>query len=154
MWDEPSIREGSIWGYAQSALRCLGALTDSATESEVETAATPETHGVVESTETTDVETGERSPGVEGDERWRIEASHPVYLGKTGVLDVLEESGGRLWQRELVEAVGRPSSTVSRWLCTLEEMGAVERIQIGREKLVFLPEHEPQIASTELPEPA
>lgn len=156
MWDTPSIRKGSIGGYARSALtRCLGTLTNSVDESGLGT----ETAGVsgtqaVETGETTDVEADGRAPEVAGDDHWRVEASHPVYLGKSSVLDALEENGGRLWQRELVEVTDRPSSTVSRWLCTLEETGAVERIQIGREKLVFLPEHEPEVARTELPEPA
>lgn len=156
MWGKPSIREGSIEGYARSTLtRWLGTLTDSVDEPEPgsETAGPSGRQGA-ETVETTGVEADGRIPEAEGDDHWRIEASHPVRLGRSGVLDVLEANGGRLWQRELVEVTGRSSSTVSRWLCTLEETGAVERIQIGREKLVFLPEHEPRIASTELPEPA
>ena len=157
MWDKPGIREGGIGRSAWSTLvHCLRTLTDSAAESKSKSASTIETTEASmtpETPEATETTGREAEPDTEPDEHWCVEVSRPVYLGKSSVLDVLEANGGRLWQRELVEETDRPSSTISRWLCALEEMDAVERIQIGREKLVVLPEHAPQVAGAELPDP-
>ena len=48
-------------------------------------------------------------------------------------------SGGRAWQTELVETTGWSKSTVSRYLDSLESNGVVERVRIGRRKLVGVP---------------
>jgi hypothetical protein len=53
-------------------------------------------------------------------------------------------SGGRMWQTELVETTGWSKSTVSRYLGSLESNGVVERVRIGRRKLVGVPGRMPE----------
>lgn len=60
----------------------------------------------------------------------------------------LERAGGRQWQRDLSSSLDVSQATVSRWLSRLEEQGRVERVKVGREKLVVLPGHMPEIATT------
>lgn len=54
----------------------------------------------------------------------------------------LARNGGRMWQRDVVAELGLSASTVSRWLCQLEEEGRVDRLALGREKVVALPGHQ------------
>lgn len=62
---------------------------------------------------------------------------------------VVRDEGGRTWQDVLVERTGWPTSTVSRHLCSLESDGVIERIQIGRRKLVCVPGELPDIVSND-----
>lgn len=59
------------------------------------------------------------------------------------IVGAIERAGGSVKQAEIVAAVDWSESTVSRKLSDLESRDAVSRYQIGREKLVFLPGHEP-----------
>ena len=52
---------------------------------------------------------------------------------------LVRSSGGRMWQADMVETTGWSKSTVSRYLDTLETNDIVERVQIGRRKLVGVP---------------
>ena len=56
---------------------------------------------------------------------------------------LVRSSGGRMWQADMVETTGWSKSTVSRYLDTLETNDIVERVQIGRRKLVGVPEEMP-----------
>jgi hypothetical protein len=153
MWDEPNSHEGGIGGYARRLLeRCLGALSGDEGDSVLagEADGTVDADADAVGSAPSGVHRSEpESESDAGGAGWR---SDPTYVERASVLDVLEANGGRLWQRELVELTDRPSSTISRWLCALEEADEVQRIQIGREKLVFLPGSRPQIAGTRLPE--
>lgn len=51
--------------------------------------------------------------------------------------------GGRCWQGQLVSTVEWSSATVSRHLSEPESDGAIERVKVGREKLIFTPDHRP-----------
>ena len=66
------------------------------------------------------------------------------------ILHELERQGGSMRQSEIVARVDRSESTVSRKLSDLESREAVSRYQLGREKLVYLPGHEPDIAESTL----
>ena len=66
------------------------------------------------------------------------------------ILGAIERSGGAMKQSEIVAAVEWSESTVSRKLTELESREAVSRYQIGREKLVYLPGHEPEAARSAL----
>ncbi|MFC6938530.1 helix-turn-helix transcriptional regulator [Salinirubellus sp. GCM10025818] len=57
---------------------------------------------------------------------------------------LVRSADGRMWQADLVETTGWSKSTVSRYLDGLETDGTVERIWIGRQKLVSLPEAAPE----------
>lgn len=61
---------------------------------------------------------------------------------------LVRDSGGRIWQGELVEMTGWSKSTVSRALCSLEADSVIKRIQLGRRKLVGIPGELPEIMST------
>lgn len=73
--------------------------------------------------------------------------------GPESVVTLLRDEEGRLWQGDLVERLDVSASTVSRWLASLEEDGRVERLRIGRENLVMLPEQHPDLAEPSLPPP-
>lgn len=66
------------------------------------------------------------------------------------IVDAIERRGGAVKQSEIVSAVEWSESTVSRKLSDLESREAVSRYQIGREKLVFLPGHEPAAVESPL----
>ena len=57
---------------------------------------------------------------------------------------LVHSADGRMWQADLVETTGWSKSTVSRYLDGLETDGTVERVWIGRQKLVSLPEAAPE----------
>jgi hypothetical protein len=61
---------------------------------------------------------------------------------------LVRDAGGRMWQAELVETTGWSKSTVSRYLDSLETDGTVERVWVGRRKLVSLPEAAPETPDT------
>ncbi|MDX1746987.1 MAG: helix-turn-helix domain-containing protein [Halobacteriales archaeon] len=52
---------------------------------------------------------------------------------------LVRDAGGHMWQADMVDATGWSKSTVSRYLDTLESSGVVERVWIGRRKLVGVP---------------
>lgn len=53
--------------------------------------------------------------------------------------ELVRRAGGRMWQTDIVETTGWSKSTVSRYLSSLESSDTVERIRIGRRKLVAVP---------------
>ena len=56
---------------------------------------------------------------------------------------LLEDQGGTLRQKEFTEFTDLSSSTISRLLQEMEDDGEVVRVQVGRENIVYLPEHAP-----------
>ena len=56
------------------------------------------------------------------------------------IIRLLSEHDGRMWQRELIEETDWSPSKMSRRLSEMEEMERIVRIQIGREKLITVPE--------------
>lgn len=62
---------------------------------------------------------------------------------------VVKENGGQMWQADIVETTGWSKSTVSRYLCSLESDGTLERIQAGRRKLVCVPGELPDRVSND-----
>lgn len=71
----------------------------------------------------------------------------PSDEGTDGAADrigrLLSRHGGRMRQKQLVERTGWSKATVSRRLTEMEDGGAITRVRIGREKMVFLAGHEP-----------
>lgn len=61
---------------------------------------------------------------------------------------LVRDAGGRMWQADLVETTGWSKSTVSRYLDTLESDDVVERVRIGRRKLVGVPGEMPDAVPT------
>jgi uncharacterized membrane protein len=54
------------------------------------------------------------------------------------VLELLQESGGRMWQQRVVDETGYSEPHVSRLLCRLEDDGRIEREWIRGQKVVVL----------------
>jgi hypothetical protein len=54
--------------------------------------------------------------------------------------DQIEAAGGRIRQQDLCSCTDWSESTVSRTLSDMESEGDIERIRIGREKVVYFPE--------------
>lgn len=52
------------------------------------------------------------------------------------IMDIIDDSGGQLKQKELVQETGWSEAKVSRITSALEEKGAIEKLQIGRENIV------------------
>lgn len=63
------------------------------------------------------------------------------------VSQILEGNGGVVRQNELTGATGWSKTKVSRVLSRMESEGAISRYQMGREKVVCLPGHEPDFVS-------
>ncbi|WP_332897153.1 helix-turn-helix transcriptional regulator [Haladaptatus sp. CMSO5] len=59
------------------------------------------------------------------------------------VVHLLEENGGQLKQKAFTEYTSWSPSTISRLLTEVEEEGHIVRVQIGIEKIVYLPEAAP-----------
>jgi uncharacterized membrane protein len=69
------------------------------------------------------------------------ETDAPAFVDdETLVIQTLEEAGGQLKQAELTAQVDWSKSKVSRVTGRLADQGAVEKIQIGRENVLRLPE--------------
>lgn len=71
------------------------------------------------------------------------EADLVVAKGRTrseALLELVAVNGGRVKQAELVRRTDWSKSTVSRYLGELEEEGAVDRVPVGRYKVVLLPD--------------
>ena len=49
---------------------------------------------------------------------------------------LLESHGGRIRQSSVAERTGWSSAKVSRQLSSLEEQGKIERVRVGRQKIV------------------
>lgn len=56
------------------------------------------------------------------------------------LVELVEARGGRVKQSELVEITDWSKATVSRHLTRLEDDGAIDRIPVGRCKVVLLPD--------------
>lgn len=67
---------------------------------------------------------------------------------------LVRNDGGRTWQSDLVATTGWSKSTVSRYLDGLESDGTIERVQVGRQKLVALPGEMPDTVPTSDGSPA
>ena len=71
------------------------------------------------------------------------EADLVVATGRTRketLLELVEAHEGRVVQADLVDLTGWSKATVSRHLGELEDDGAVDRIPLGRCKVVLLPD--------------
>lgn len=71
------------------------------------------------------------------------EADLVVATGRTRketLLELVEAHEGRVVQADLVDLTGWSKATVSRHLSELENDGAVDRIPLGRCKVVLLPD--------------
>lgn len=97
--------------------------------------------------EGTDDPAGRTADTAGGDQSARAsEADFVVTTGRTraeALLELVEERGGRVKQADLVRRTGWSKSTVSRHLGKLEEDGEVDRIPVGRCKVVLLPDESP-----------
>lgn len=74
---------------------------------------------------------------------YRSEADFEVATGQTRketLLELVEAHEGRVKQAELVDLTEWSKSTVSRQLGELERDDAIDRVQIGRCKVVLLPD--------------
>lgn len=72
----------------------------------------------------------------------------PTITDEERVLRYLRPHGGRMRQGDLVECTEWSKSKMSRLLSDMEAEGTINRTQIGREKIVALPGHEPGAAQS------
>ena len=64
------------------------------------------------------------------------------------VTRLLEDAQGRMLQSDIEAEMGWSASKTSRNLCQLEQDGVVSRYRVGRQKVVCLPSHEPELAQS------
>lgn len=89
---------------------------------------------------TPDSSSGDSSVDSEQDEtETEVEAAERI-------LDLLEEADGQLPQSRIVSETGWSKTKVSRTLSEMVADGEVKKIRLGRENLIFLPEHVPAVA--------
>jgi uncharacterized membrane protein len=64
------------------------------------------------------------------------------------VIQMLEDSGGRMKQANIVDETGWSKSKVSMLLSDMEEDGDISKLRVGRENIVSLKGHEPDAAGS------
>ena len=64
----------------------------------------------------------------------------PVKTDEQRILDILRAHDGRIYQRDLVDRTEWSASKTSRLLSAMEDDGRIEKIRIGRENVVTLPD--------------
>lgn len=89
-------------------------------------------------TERTGGETGD-VPAVGGD----AQGASAVLTDEERILDLLEANGGRMRQAAIAEEFDWSASKTSRVVGQMAEEGSVEKLQLGRENLVSLPDEGP-----------
>lgn len=90
--------------------------------------------------ESADETTGGTDRQTEG---WESEVDFVIATGRTrtdALLELVEANGGRMKQSELVRRTEWSKATVSRYLGELEDEGAIDRVPVGRCKVVLLPD--------------
>jgi len=70
-------------------------------------------------------------------------AGAPLLSDEERVLALLRENGGRMKQADIVDATDWSNAKVSQLLSGMADDGAVEKLRIGRENLITLPEEVP-----------
>lgn len=61
---------------------------------------------------------------------------------------LVEEEGGHVKQQAFTDYTDWSEATVSRVLSDLEDEGLIARVEVGREKVVCLPEERPRLESS------
>jgi len=67
----------------------------------------------------------------------------PLLSDEELVLTLLEDNDGRMKQTAIVDETDWSNAKVSQLLSELEEQGAIEKLRIGRENLITLPDEVP-----------
>lgn len=86
-----------------------------------------------------------------GDVETGVEDLESFVYGPPGVERLLVANDGRIWQSDIVERCDASGSSVSRWLDDMEDDDRISRVQVGREKLVMLPDECPDLADEGFP---
>lgn len=63
------------------------------------------------------------------------------------ILAEIDAHGGRLKQQSICEITGWSPGSISRILTEMEGDGAVDRVRIGHEKIVYLPGEKSQLVA-------
>jgi len=95
----------------------------------------------------------EQTDGPDGPDRAARESAEadddtPFFTDRDRVGKLLADGGGYLRQQAIVRATGWSKSKVSRLLSEMAEDGQVTKITVGRENVIALPGHEPQITDS------
>lgn len=70
----------------------------------------------------------------------------PVKTDRELVCSLIRDNGGRMKQSAIVDSVDWSKAKVSRLLSELEKDGQVTKLRLGRENLVCIRGHEPQLS--------
>ena len=75
-------------------------------------------------------------------------ADEELLTDEDRVVSLLEEHGGRMRQVNIVDETGWSKSKVSMLLSDMEDDGVVSKLRVGRENIVSLAGHEPDVAGS------
>jgi hypothetical protein len=78
-----------------------------------------------------------------------VAANQAIDPDREKVLRILQESGGRIRQRQIVDETDWSASKVSRRLSKMEDDGLISKVTIGRENIVMLDEEDAESAIDE-----
>jgi len=119
----------ALGGYILSTRE--GAQPDSTSDPETESELEPEP-SPTESTEEDTGDTDSTDPDAEVDET--------LLSDEERVERLLKQNGGRMKQANIVDETGWSNAKVSQLLSTMTDEGQVEKLRIGRENLISLPD--------------
>lgn len=71
----------------------------------------------------------------------------PYAAHEERILSLLRANNGRLWQRDIVDALDVSKATVSRRLADLETSDKITRLEFRGEKIVTLPDQRIELLS-------
>ncbi|AZH24453.1 helix-turn-helix transcriptional regulator [Haloplanus aerogenes] len=114
---------------------------DTATSDEGGAEADGPPDGAAESATGTDAAESDETAPDEADEAGGID---PTLLSdEERVEHLLDQNGGRMKQAKIVQETGWSDAKVSQLLSTMADEGRVEKLRLGRENLISLPDEEP-----------
>ncbi|SEP25924.1 IclR helix-turn-helix domain-containing protein [Halogranum amylolyticum] len=92
---------------------------------------------------------GEGGPTTDATSQSRPSVSDEELLtDEDRVIRMLDRSGGRMKQVNIVEETGWSKSKVSMLLSDMEEEGLISKLRVGRENVISLKGHEPEAAGS------
>jgi hypothetical protein len=80
----------------------------------------------------------------EGDETDDADVDPALLSDEERVEHLLDRNGGRMKQARIVKETGWSDAKVSQLLSTMADDGRVEKLRLGRENLISLPDEEPE----------
>ncbi|MCG1006855.1 helix-turn-helix transcriptional regulator [Halorubrum lacusprofundi] len=136
---------GSIVGYRRMDGGSGSAASGSVDEAAVDSGGGERTdHGRLDAVagDPTDPNSASNGSGADGGETTAEEEAEDLSLlsDEERVERLLEDNGGRMRQADIVAKTGWSDAKVSQLLSAMDELGRVEKLRLGRENLISIPD--------------